>query len=115
VVQTDAIFLGGICGGRKVAALAEAHGLGFAPHCWSNGFSLIANLHVMAASTACELCEFPYEPPAWVPETRDALFAEPVRIDADGCVPLPQGSGLGLLIDEDKLRRYGEKFFDGRA
>ena len=83
VLQTDAIFALGIAGSRKVAALAEAHGLGFAPHCWSNGFSLIANLHVMAASTNCELCEFPYEPPAWVPQSRDALFAAPVRLDAE--------------------------------
>ena len=115
VLQTDAIFFGGIAGGRKVASLAEAHGLGFAPHCWSNGFSLIANLHVMSASPNCELCEFPYEPPAWVPEVRDALFVEPIRIDADGCVALPSGPGLGLRIDEDKLRKYGEKIYDGRA
>lgn len=115
VLQTDAIFFGGIAGSRKVAALAEAHNLGFAPHCWSNGFSLVANLHVMAASPNCELCEFPYEPPAWVPESRDALFAEPITIDADGFVPLPQRPGLGLQIDEAALRKYGEKIFDGRA
>jgi L-alanine-DL-glutamate epimerase-like enolase superfamily enzyme len=69
----------------------------------------------MAASPNCELCEFPFEPPAWVPEVRDALFAEPIAIDADGCVPLPRGPGLGLEIDEDKVRRYGEKIYDRRA
>ena len=69
----------------------------------------------MAASSNCELCEFPTEPPAWVPESRDALFAEPVRIDAEGFVTLPDRPGLGLMIDEDQLRKYGEKIYDGRA
>jgi L-alanine-DL-glutamate epimerase-like enolase superfamily enzyme len=50
-----------------------------------------------------------------VPESRDALFAEPVRIDADGCVALPDRPGLGLVIDEDQLRKYGEKIYDGRV
>ena len=83
VLQTDAMFFGGIAMCRKVAALAEANHLGFAPHIWNNGFALLANLHLIAASPACRFCEFPYEPPSWTPAARDALFAEPVEIEAD--------------------------------
>lgn len=25
--------------------------------------------------------EYPYEPPGWIPEARDGLLAEPIRID----------------------------------
>ena len=68
ILQADAMFFGGIAGCRKVAALAEAHGLTFAAHTWNNGFALLANLHLMAASPNCEWCEFPYEPPGWTLE-----------------------------------------------
>ncbi|MEE2775396.1 MAG: mandelate racemase/muconate lactonizing enzyme family protein [Acidobacteriota bacterium] len=112
VLQTDAMFFGGISTGKKVAAMAEANGLGFAPHTWNNGLNLIANLHVMASSKACRLCEFPYEPPGWTTEGREAILAETLEIDEDGCVPVPQRPGLGLVIDEEKLRRFGEKLYD---
>ena len=114
VIQADAMFFGGISGTRKVAVLAEAHGLGFAAHTWNNGFSLVANLHVMAASPNCELCEFPFEPPAWSTRGRDALLAETTEIDSEGFVPVPKRPGLGIELDEDRLARFGEKFYDGR-
>ena len=115
ILQADAMFFGGIAGCRKVAALAEARGLTFAAHTWNNGFALLANLHLMAASPNCEWCEFPYEPPGWTLEGRDALLAEPTGVDRDGYVHLPQGPGLGIVIDEEKLSRFGERFYDGRA
>lgn len=115
ILQADAMFFGGIAGCRKVAALAEASGLAFAAHTWNNGFALLANLHLMAASPNCEWCEFPYEPPGWTTEGRDALLAETTEIDRDGFVHLPQRPGLGIVIDEDKLESFGERFYDGRA
>ena len=115
ILQADAMFFGGIAQGRKVAALAEANGLAFAAHTWNNGFALLANLHLMAACPNCDWCEFPYEPPGWSTEGRDALLAETTEIDGDGFVHLPQRPGLGIVIDEDKLRSFGERFYDGRA
>jgi len=47
-----------------------------------------------------------------VPEARDALLTEPIRVDSDGTVAVPDKPGLGIEIDEDKLARYGEKFFE---
>lgn len=114
VLQTDAMFFGGISLCRKVAALAEANHLGFAPHIWNNGFALLANLHLIAASPSCRFCEYPYEPPSWTPAARDALFAEPVEIEADGYIRVPDRPGLGLVLDEGVLERYGEKLYDGR-
>ena len=43
---------------------------------------------------------------------RDGLLAEPIRADAAGTIAVPDSPGLGIEIDEDKLKRYGEKFFD---
>ena len=39
-------------------------------------------------------------------EARDFIFAEPLRIDSEGYVHLPQKPGLGLELDGDKLKQY---------
>lgn len=111
ILQPDATLSGGISTSMKVASLCEAHGLGFAPHTWTNGIGLQINLHVMAAVSACSWCEYPYDPPGWVPEARDALLTEPIRIDADGNISIPKKPGLGIDIDGDKLKKYGELIF----
>ena len=34
---------------------------------------------------------------------------EPIRLDpTDGCMALPQKPGLGVELDEDKIRRYAQ-------
>ena len=43
--------------------------------------------------------------------TTDDFFqwylAEPVKLDpADGCMAVPQKPGLGVELDEEKMRRY---------
>jgi D-galactarolactone cycloisomerase len=85
----------------------------FSPHTWTNGIGLMANLHVAAAAPNCPFIEYPYDPPGWTPEIRDFLLTEPIRIDSEGYVQLPERPGLGLELDEDKLKRYevgGEEF-----
>jgi hypothetical protein len=56
--------------------------------------------------------EYPFEPPGWVPEVRDGLLTEPIRADASGTIAIPDSPGLGIEIEGDQLKRYGEKFFD---
>ena len=50
--------------------------------------------------------EFPYDPPGWTPERRDAFLAEPIRPDADGLLHVPAEPGLGARLDEVSVRRY---------
>ena len=50
--------------------------------------------------------EFPYDPPGWTPQRRDFFLAEPVGIDADGCVRVPEAPGLGARIDADAVARW---------
>jgi D-galactarolactone cycloisomerase len=47
-----------------------------------------------------------YDPPNWTPAERDFLLKEPLMIDSEGYVALPQGPGLGIEIDEEKAQRY---------
>jgi len=101
ILQPDAIFSTGILNGKKVAGMAEAFGLEFAPHTWSNGVGLLANVHLLAATDAA-WCEFPHEPPGFLPAERDFVLETPVRTD-DGYVTPPDEPGLGLDIDWDAV------------
>ena len=112
IYQPDATFGGGISDACRVMAACRERGLKFAPHTWTNGIGLIIILHVYAAGGREHPLEYPYEPPGWVPEVRDGLLAEPIRADAAGTIAVPESPGLGIELDEDKLKRYGEKFFD---
>jgi L-alanine-DL-glutamate epimerase-like enolase superfamily enzyme len=112
IYQPDATFGGGITDAVKVLQVCRAAGLGFAPHTWTNGIGLIVNLHVYAAGDRAHPLEYPYEPPGWIPEVRDGLLAEPIVADADGTIAVPEAPGLGIVLDDGALKRYGEKFFD---
>jgi L-alanine-DL-glutamate epimerase-like enolase superfamily enzyme len=108
VVQPDVTLSTGILNGKKVAGMAEAHNLEFSPHTWTNGLGLAANLQLMGCVPNCPYCEYPFEPPGWVPEARDFMLAEPLTVDAEGYITVPQGPGLGVELDLEKVRHYGE-------
>ncbi|MFB6103612.1 MAG: mandelate racemase/muconate lactonizing enzyme family protein [Halobacteriaceae archaeon] len=97
ILQPDAVFATGIRRAKTIGDLAAVHGLGFAPHTWSNGVGLAANLHVMAA-TDTRWCEYPLEPPAWDAPARDFLLADPLT-PTDGAIAAPSGPGLGVELD----------------
>ena len=47
-----------------------------------------------------------------MPEVRDGILAEPIRVASDGIVAIPDAPGLGIELDEDKLDHYGERYFE---
>ena len=100
------LFVGGIGGCRRLAALADLHGRAWSPHTWSNGLGLLANLHAALAFSSVPFVEVPYDPPAWSPERRDWLLPEPVQIGSDGTIAPPAGPGLGVELDLDGLERW---------
>ena len=111
VFQPDAIFTGGIAQTMKVIELCRAGGLRYTPHTWTNGVGLLVNLHVFLASGFTDgTLEYPYDPPGWVPEARDAMLATPLVHDKATLSP-PESPGLGIDIDKRALRKHGERFF----
>ena len=107
VIQTDVVLsAGGISGCRRVAALAELHGRWWSPHTWSNGYGLVANLHLALAVSACPYVEVPYDPPGLPAARRDWLLPAAVEIDADGFIAPPAGPGLGVVPDFDALEQW---------
>jgi D-galactarolactone cycloisomerase len=106
VIQTDVVLAGGFAGCRRVAALADLCGRTWSPHTWSNGYGLVANLHLALAVSTCPFVEVPYDPPGLPAERRDWLLPQPVEIAADGTIAPPPGPGLGVTPDFDELERW---------
>ncbi len=106
VVQSDVLFVGGLGGCRRIAALCDLQGRAWSPHTWSNGAGLVANLHGALAVSTVPYVEVPFDPPAWSPERRDWLLPAPLEIAADGTIAPPAGPGLGLDLDFDALERW---------
>lgn len=109
ILQPDVTLAGGILMGKKIAGMAEASNLQFSPHTWTNGVGLAANLQLMGSVMNCPYCEFPLEPPGWVPEARDFMLKNPFGIDKEGYIHLPEGPGLGIELDFEKIMAHGEK------
>lgn len=106
VYQPDVVLSLGMSRARTFAALARARHREFTPHTWTNGIGVLANLHVAAGVGSTPYLEFPYDPDGWTVERRDFMLAEPVRIDADGFVSVPDAPGLGVRLDEEAVTRY---------
>jgi len=112
IYQPDATMGGGISDAKRVLDTCTEQGLGYTPHTWTNGLGFLINLHVYAAGTRDYPIEYPYEPPGWVPEARDGLLTHPIEVAADSTVAVPDVPGLGIELDEEKLARFGRKYFE---
>lgn len=103
LIQPDVARAGGISETRDIATLAHAHHVGYAPHVgWSGAVCVAASLQLAAAMPAFRTfeCMFVGNP------LRDALTAAPVGAPAqlvDGRLPVPQGPGLGIEVDWDRV------------
>jgi muconate cycloisomerase len=106
---------GGLYRAMEVAAVARAAGI----ICNVNGsvetgVGNLANLQLAAAAAPVVLsCVVPVSTPAQAQSPgnvagiyyTDDLIAEPMRF-VDGAIDLPSGPGMGIAIDEAKIRRY---------
>lgn len=106
ILQPDASFSEGMFQIRKAAAIAEAFGRTLIPHTWSNGIGLRANLQVLASLPDARWVEFPYEPPGWTVAARDRMLLDPLEVEPDGFVTVPQKPGLGFELDEQAVAHY---------
>ncbi len=99
VVQPDVTKVGGITEWRKVAALAEAHGVFLSPHsaCYGPGF--LATVHLLAAQPVPSVLECMYLSlqASLYPEFTEAI---------DGRIPVPTEPGLGPEPDPSTIARY---------
>ena len=101
VYQPDAVLAVGMTRAAELARRVLGRGRLFTPHTWTNGIGLLANLHLTAGVGGGPFLEFPYDPPGWTPERRDFMLAEPLRVDANGFLAVPERPGLGIELADD--------------
>jgi len=105
ILQPDAILSEGVYQVRKIAALAEAASLQVAPHTWTHGIGLLANLHLVASISNASWFEFPHEPPGWPAAALSQMLIEKPWIDSDGCLAVPDRPGFGIELDDAFVER----------
>lgn len=106
VIQPDLSHTGGISEGHKIAAMAEAYDVAIAPHCPLGPLCLAASLQ-LDASTPNFLIQ---EQSMGIHYNRGAdlldYVANPeVFAVHGGYMDVPTGPGLGVVVDEERVRR----------
>lgn len=105
VILADVHYWGGPRANVKLAAVAETFRLGLGMHSDRElGISTAAQLHVAAA-----IPTLTYAVDSHYLQQTDDIITEPFQF-RDGGLDLPQGPGLGVEIDHDKLQRYHELY-----
>ena len=109
IVQPDVTKVGGISEERRVARMAEDHGIRFIPHGWNTAVGLAADLQLASAFPDTDLVEYLNGSPFI-----DSITAGGWHLDADGMLPIPDSPGLGLRLDPEEVARYtgSERLFD---
>lgn len=99
-LQCDLVNCGGITGMKKIAALAEAHYIGMAPHNPNGPLATVMNLHYAAAIPNFFILE------TIGSDADEKLTAEmlttPLRFHA-GALELPAGPGFGVGLVQETL------------
>jgi galactonate dehydratase len=101
VIQPDLSHAGGISEVKRIAAMAEAHDVAFAPHCPLGPIALAACLHVDAVAPNAFVQE--QSMGIHYNETADLLeyVADTAPFDlGDGRLDIPDAPGLGVDVDE---------------
>ena len=110
IVQPDVIIGNiGITGIRKLAVVADSLGKYVVPHVsggGNHGLFLAATMQALGTVKNCPFIEYTLEPPALTPETLQVILEEPILIDKDGYVQVPQKPGLGIELNEETLAKY---------
>ena len=60
----------------------------------------------MGTISNCPFVEYTLEPPALVPEVLHTILKEPILIDEEGFVEIPQKPGIGIEINEEAVAEY---------
>ena len=97
--QPSVTKVGGVSEFRKVAALAEAHGVALMPHAPYFGPGFLATLQLMAALPGSGMAE-------WLYVSREACLYGAAIAPARGRFHLPEGPGLGAEPDPDVIADY---------
>ena len=101
IIQPDATKCGGLSEARRIAWMADDHGIQLVSHGWNTAIGLAADLQLAAAMPVARYVEY-LTPAPYIEE----ILCEPPRLDSDGMLAIPDGPGLGVEIDREALKRF---------
>ena len=102
VIQPDLSRCGGLSQARKILWEAERVGVDVCPHAWLTDLLSAASLHVNACLPRSLFLEYNVSSSPMLRE----IIANPVALDSDGMIAVPQDPGLGIEIDEKAIERF---------
>lgn len=102
VVQPDLSRCGGFTQARKILWEAEYAGIDVCPHAWLTDLLTAASLHLNAVLPRSLFLEYNVSDNPMLRE----IIRNPVQLDAEGYIAVPQGAGLGIDIDEKAVKRF---------
>jgi L-alanine-DL-glutamate epimerase-like enolase superfamily enzyme len=106
IVQPDVTKVGGISEERRIAWMAEEHGVRFIPHGWNTALGLAADLQLASAIRNTDMVEYLTGSPFI-----DDLVEVRWKLDADGMLAVPDRPGLGVSLNLDAVEKHtGERF-----
>ncbi|TWU12360.1 L-rhamnonate dehydratase [Symmachiella macrocystis] len=101
IIQPDSTKNGGLSETRRIAWCAYDHNIQVVTHGWNTAIGLAADLQMAAAMPVARYVEY-LTPCAYLEE----LTVEPFTLDAEGYLEIPQGPGLGVELDHERLKRF---------
>jgi L-alanine-DL-glutamate epimerase-like enolase superfamily enzyme len=102
VAQPDLSRCGGFTAARRVMWEAELAGCDVCPHAWLTDLLTSASLHLNAVLPRALFLEYNV---CDNPMLREVI-ANPIPLEPDGTIAVPQGPGLGVEINEPAVRRF---------
>jgi galactonate dehydratase len=103
VCQLDLTHCGGFTAARRIAALADAHGIALAPHNPQGPVSTAASLEFGFSQPNYVICETVHADVPW----RQDVVKEGFTVEKAGRVVRPNARpGLGIEIDEAEVRKH---------
>lgn len=104
IIQPDVTKVGGISEERRIAWMAQDHGVQFIPHGWNTTVGLAADLHLAAAISNTDFVEYLTGSPFI-----DEITLGGWKLDQDGMLAIPSTPGLGVELDPDVVEKYTGK------
>ena len=101
IVQPDVTKVGGITESRRIAWMAEEHGVRFIPHGWNTAVGLAADLQLASALSDTDLVEYLTGSPYI-----DEIVTGGWNLDEEGMLTIPDAPGLGISLDTDAVAKF---------
>ncbi len=106
IYQMDVVLSGGFVQNRKVAAMAGGGEQDLHPHTWTSWYGYGRRPAYGGRCQQLPFIEYCYDPPYWPYEVRDMMLTEPLVVDKDGYIAVPQKPGLGVEINHELMDKY---------